>query len=91
MTRQVALGAIIAFTLTVLALSVWEPKSETPPAPTPTPVPAAPGEVLVQPMMVKPATLRADVPHRQLLLRPGLVSPKLMPLAAAGVDAGTAP
>jgi len=89
MTRQVALGAIIAFTLTVLALSVWEPKTETPPAPTP--VQAAPGEVLVQPMMVKPATLRADVPHRQLRLRPGLVSPKLMPLAAAAVDAGTTP
>jgi hypothetical protein len=89
MTRQVALGAIIAFTLTVLALSVWEPKAE-PPTP-PVPVQATPGEVMVQPMMVKPATLRADVPHRRLLLRPGLVSPKLMPVAAADVDAGTAP
>ncbi|HEY1087358.1 MAG TPA: hypothetical protein VGE37_06675 [Archangium sp.] len=88
MTRQVALGAIIAFTLTVLALSVWEPKPEAPAptAPAAAPAPVAPGEMMVKPMLLKPASLRPDLPSRALMRR-GLLSPR-MPVA---VDAGTAP
>jgi hypothetical protein len=43
MTRQVALGAVVAFFVTVIALSVWEPKGVL--APTPAPATAAPARV----------------------------------------------
>lgn len=41
MTRQVAIAAIIAFAVTVLVISIWEPKAEVLPPPA-TPAPAAP-------------------------------------------------
>lgn len=58
MTRQIALGAVIAFAVTVLALSVWEPKPQAP-APAPrTAVPTAHFPVQIakplRPTMLKP-------------------------------------
>ncbi len=57
MTRQIALGAVIAFAGTVLALSVWEPKAPVAVTPPATAIPA-------MPLMEKPARsvtlLRAD-------------------------------
>ena len=62
MTRQIALGAVIAFGVTVLVLSVWEPKAPTPVAPAATLVPAV-APVVIAPQYEKPfrpATLRPE-------------------------------
>jgi len=84
MTRQVALGAIIAFSITVLALSLWQPSSEV----TPTPPPPAPAPV--QPAVAPPTMApRAE----RLLLRPAaaarpeFLQRQVVPVMA--VDAGT--
>ena len=79
MTRQIALGAVIAFAVTVLALSVWEPKAPVA-AVAPPPVAAVPP----MPVMAKPvksATLRPDGIGRSMR------SLALQPLMQA-VDAG---
>ena len=66
MTRQIALGAIIAFGLTVLALSVWEPKPVIAPAPPP-PVAAA---VAHPEKPFRPATLTPELTNRMILRPP---------------------
>lgn len=66
MTRQIALGAVIAFGVTVLALSVWEPKPPPAVAPAQTLVPAV-APVVVAPRYLKPfrpATLRPESINR---------------------------
>ncbi len=81
MTRQIALGAVIAFVVTVLALSIWEPKAPVAEG-LPAPVAAAPAAV---PAMVKPiktATLRPDGVGRAM--RNMALQPVMLP-----VDAGT--
>ena len=63
MTRQIALGAVIAFAVTVLVLSVWEPKAPAPAAPVAPPPSAAPARP-IDPMTfrqnLKPAALRPE-------------------------------
>ena len=61
MTRQIALGAVIAFGITVLVLSVWEPRPPAPVVPAATLVPAA-APIVVAPLHEKPL--------RPLSLRP---------------------
>ncbi len=64
MTRQIALGAVIAFAVTVLALSVWEPKAP-PAAPPPPPTAQAidPGAFRQN---IRPAALRAEALGRTI-------------------------
>jgi hypothetical protein len=70
MTRQVAIGAVIAFAATVLLFSVWSPSA---PVVAPAPVvvqPAPPAAALERPvqlLQVKP--LRPDVVNRGMLLK----------------------
>ncbi|MBL8910354.1 MAG: hypothetical protein JNM17_06590 [Archangium sp.] len=89
MMRQVALGAVVAFALTVLALSVFTPSAEpTPPVvttnPTPAPNPGAatPGmrmAVPVRPMILKPSNA----------IRPEMLQPRqLQAIEAPAIDAG---
>lgn len=74
MTRQIALGAVIAFAVTVLALSVWEPKNPPPPAPAAAVVdPAMPRQNL------RPAVLRPEMIGRTVRL-----SPPVLQLVDAG-------
>ena len=79
MTRQIALGAVIAFAVTVLVLSVWEPKGPAPAAPPPPPPAQA-----VDPMMfrqnLKPAMLRPEAIGRTVRQAP--------PVVMLGADAG---
>lgn len=51
MTRQVAIAAIIAFAVTVLVISIWEPKAEpTPPAlVAPVAAPTPPKSIVFKP------------------------------------------
>lgn len=78
MTRQIALGAVIAFTVTVLVLSVWEPK---PPVAAPAPAPAA-----VAPAPVAPAFVR---PPRPATLRPEAINRVIrQPMMLQVIDAG---
>lgn len=79
MTRQIALGAVIAFAVTVLALSVWEPKPPVAQV-APTPPPVAPAEVPGLQRPFRPATLRPDSVNR-------LVRLPVM-LQAGAIDAG---
>ncbi|MFZ5443511.1 MAG: hypothetical protein ACOZQL_26125 [Myxococcota bacterium] len=79
MTRQVAIGAVIAFAATVLLFSVWTPSPAPLPAPPPPPAPApavlVPNkEVRLRPMEIKP-------------LPPGLIDRSLIVQGAR--DAGT--
>ncbi len=79
MTRQIALGAVIAFAGTVLALSVWEPKA-------PVAVAAPPAAAIpAMPLMEKPTRsvtlLRADGVGRAM--RNFALQPVMQ-----GVDAG---
>ena len=75
MTRQIALGAIIAFGVTVLALSVWEPRPVIAPPPPPPPVmqkaapfkaaslrPEAIGRIVRQPLIVPAQLIDAGAP-----------------------------
>lgn len=74
MTRQIALGAVIAFGVTVLALSVWEPKPPAAVAPAPTFVPAV-APVVVAPQYEKPfrpATMRPESINR-MARQPGML------------------
>jgi hypothetical protein len=77
MTRQIALGAIIAFGVTVLALSVWEPKPVIAPTPPPT-APAVEAPKFQKPF--RPLSLRPDAVNQ--MIRPQMVLP------AQAVDAG---
>jgi hypothetical protein len=91
MTRQVALGAIVAFALTVLVLSVCQPTANAPPPSTPTPPAVAQPEppngapvvgtvAPVKPLMMRPAAVA----------RPELIQPRALrnePVVA--VDAGS--
>lgn len=89
--RQVAIGAVVAFALTVIALSVWRPTtgSVTPaPAPQQTPVPA-PVATPVPTARMAPA--RGDlqkVDVAQFRMRPNvkMIRPMLPPVADAGVQ-----
>ncbi len=81
MTRQVALGAIVAFGLTVLVLSVWTPSAPViSAAPTPVPV-AAPA-----PSMQGEKPPLKVMPIRDL--KPGLMGQAVF--ARTGVTAGGA-
>jgi hypothetical protein len=84
MTRQVALGAVVAFALTVLALSVCQPTANAPlpvAAPTPPPAPANGTPVVGTVAPVRPLMMRPNA-----VIRPELVQPRmLVPVAA---DAG---
>ena len=53
MTRQVALGAVIAFAVTVLGLSVWTPSA-------PVVSPPAPAAVQEAPVSAKPVLVKGD-------------------------------
>jgi hypothetical protein len=84
MTRQVALGAIVAFSITVLALSLWQPSSDvtaTPPAVAPVPVQPVPPPATMAPrvdrMMLRPAAAA----------RPQFLQRQALPVMA--LDAGT--
>lgn len=85
MTRQVALGAIVAFSITVLALSLWQPSNDVTPTPPPAPV-AAPAQ---------PDAVPATLPPRaeRMLLRPAAAArPEFLQRQAVpvmAVDAGT--
>ena len=86
MTRQIALGAVIAFAVTVLALSVWEPKPPLAVAPPP----AAPAEVAPGPAPA-PRMLLAK-PFRPEMMRPqditrSVRTPVLLPAVDAGAPA----
>lgn len=83
MTRQIALGAVIAFAVTVLALSVWEPKAPTPVAPAPpTPAAQAPAAAVISPVITKRVQLMPDLIARPINKRPPLAAP---------LDAGAIP
>ncbi len=76
MTRQIALGAVIAFAVTVLVLSVWEPKAPAPAAPVAPPPAAAavaPARGL-DPMTfrqnLKPAAMRPEALGRTIRQAP---------------------
>ena len=73
MTRQIALGAVIAFAVTVLVLSVWEPKAPAPAAPVAPPPAAAPARA-IDPMTfrqnLKPAALRPEALGRTIKQAP---------------------
>ena len=75
MTRQIALGAIIAFGVTVLALSVWEPKPLLAPAPPP------PAPALQKASPFKPASLRPEAIGR--IVRQPLIVPAQLADAGA--------
>jgi hypothetical protein len=86
MTRQVALGAVVAFFVTVIALSVWEPKAVISPTPAPA-VPPTPANMLVKdPAAFRPATLRPEGISRAIRA-PVVIAQPLAPVAV--VDAGT--
>ena len=69
MTRQIALGAVIAFAVTVLALSVWEPRAvvTAPPAPVVVPVQPPPAD-FQKPF--RPAMLRDESINRMVIRQP---------------------
>lgn len=87
MTRQVALGAIIAFCLTALVLSIWQPTPAETPAPVPAPAPTGP--------VTPPTTNPIAAPRGDLQLRPAvgaraeLLQRQVLPLMRAAMDAGT--
>ena len=77
MTRQIALGAVIAFAVTVLALSVWEPRAIVAVAPVPVAIPApVPAPLLptlsiqkpLRPMMLRPETINRSVRHPVMMM-----------------------
>jgi hypothetical protein len=71
MTRQIALGAVIAFAVTVLVLSVWEPKPPVAAVPPPPP-PAAPAAVPAFAKPFKPATLHPN-PISRMVRQPAML------------------
>jgi hypothetical protein len=91
MTRQVALGAVVAFFATVIALSVWEPKAVMDPAVIdPAPAPAAPAAapsvaVAKDPRAFKPVMLKPQGISRAIRV-PVVVA---QPLVTSAADAGT--
>ncbi len=91
MTRQVALGAVVAFFVTVIALSVWEPKAVISPTPAPAPapaVPATPANMMVKdPAAFRPAMLRPEGISRAIRAPVVIAQPMVAPIAAT--DAGT--
>jgi hypothetical protein len=85
MTRQIALGAVVAFSLTVLGLSLWEPKPVVAPSPVPVAeVPQAPAAVPGVVKTFRPATLTQN--YRM----PIAVGVPAAPAAVGAVDAGAA-
>jgi hypothetical protein len=90
MTRQVAIGAIVAFALTVLALSLVSPRGEAPPPPTPAPTGAAAPIVATSPKDHGAAQL---MPTQVVEVRQTTtIGPRLLQrLQLEGTDAGTAP
>ncbi len=83
MTRQVALGAVVAFAVTVLVLSVWTPSGPPPPTPeqlAPQPVPPRAVVPMTPALMVNTEKLRELTPSRTRLVPMMLVT-----------DAGTGP
>lgn len=88
MTRQVALGAVVAFFATVIALSVWEPKNVIAPAPAPAPASApapAPPPTFANPKAFKPAMFRPEGIRHTIRAPVQIAQPMLVP----SVDAGT--
>ncbi|MGV3621389.1 MAG: hypothetical protein ACO1OB_11265 [Archangium sp.] len=99
--RQVAIGAVVAFVLTVIALSVWKPTAgevtpASPPAqqqqpvPMPAPVPANMRRAFVAPPPVLPVRARGDmngVPTARPL--PVMRDNSLALPSAYAIDAGT--
>ena len=67
MTRQIALGAVIAFAVTVLVLSVWEPKPPVAAVPVQAPT------VAIAPLPLPPAVGTSGLDQR---LRPALIKPE---------------
>jgi hypothetical protein len=86
MTRQVALAAIIAFGVTVLVLSVWQPKADSPPTPTPG---ARPSPVVIE----RAAEVRVDQREfAEIRERPGRPLPARVRAALdSEADAGPTP
>lgn len=81
MTRQIALGAVVAFAVTVLALSVWEPKAVVvaptpPPVVQPAPAELAPGMVKpFRPATLKPETMSRSIRNPVVMLQPAVAMP----------------
>lgn len=85
MTRQVAIGAVIAFAATVLLFSVWTPSQ--PPAPPPAPPAATP--VLSKDIQIKQVQLRplpGALVNKALLVKNG--APAAGDAAIGATDAG---
>ncbi|PZR09803.1 MAG: hypothetical protein DI536_20900 [Archangium gephyra] len=97
--RQVAIGAVVAFVLTVIALSVWKPSTgEVTPASPPTqpqlplvqpsaPLPANVNRMMVEPPAVLPA--RALSGEGRGRVRPMPTMRDALPTARFVIDAGT--
>lgn len=84
MSRQIALGAIIAFAGTVLVLSFWKPSPE-PVVPVPVAAPVVPMPLSEEPM--KTITLKRDSVHKELM-RKSLIPTVMVRMAAQ--DGGAA-
>ena len=95
MTRQVALGAVVAFFATVIALSVWEPKAVVAPpaavaAPAPVPVAMPPAPKSFKPEMLRPEGMVRHIRAPIVVAQPVVAQPVVaQPLVAPAVDAGT--
>ena len=75
MTRQIALGAVLAFSVTVIALSLWEPKPVVdPPAATPAPA---------MMKLARPMSLKQDL--IQTIRSPAVFA---QPVGLSAADAG---
>ena len=85
MMRQVALGAVVAFFATVIALSVWEPKPVIEPAPPSAAPEAAPAPAFTSPQAFKPQMLKPEG-MRHFVRAPVEIA---RPVAMPAVDAGT--
>ncbi|MFT3708474.1 MAG: hypothetical protein QM817_12550 [Archangium sp.] len=94
MTRQVALGAIVAFAATVLVLSVCQPTAEPPSVPAP-PVVAQPAQVPAPtnetPIVGIADSVRPIRMRPPAAIRPELLQPKLRPelVQPVATDSGT--
>lgn len=89
MTRQVAIGAIVAFALTVLGLSLWQPGGDAPATPAPAPQPAGTAAPVVAPPPKDVHASQLGVELRQTTTIGGRLHKQLV--FESAVDAGTAP
>lgn len=87
MTRQVALGAIVAFTVTVLALSVCQPSTATVATQPQQELPTA---KTPPPELVRPAPMQRMLKPNVMVARPELLQGRVQNVAPIEVaDAGS--